>query len=180
MSVRLAAAAGALALIAAGCGTPAPRTGAAPPGGSPDGPVKYSQCMRAHGVPKFPDPDANGGLRVDGRKLGLDPRSKTFTDAEAACKSLLSTGGPPDPARVAEGQKQALAYSKCMRAHGVPKFPDPEFTGNGAKLELPRGINPDSAAFKAAEKACADQQPKGPGGGTSSGDGGPTTDRQDS
>jgi hypothetical protein len=173
MSLRTVLAVGAATLVAAGCGAQAPRTGAAPPSGGAE-PVKYSQCMRAHGVPKFPDPDANGGLRIDGRKLGIDPRSKTYTDADAACRSLLPTGGAVDPAKQAEGQKQALAYSRCMRAHGVPKFPDPTFTDNGANLELPRGINPDSAAFKAAEKACADQQP-GPGG---SGDQAGTTDEE--
>jgi hypothetical protein len=174
MSVRTVLAIGAATLLAAGCGMNTPRTGASPPGSGAD-PVKYSQCMREHGVPNFPDPDANGGVRIDGRKLGVDPRSKTFTDAETACKSLLPSGGSVDPAKVAENQKQALAYSRCMRGHGVPKFPDPQFTENGANLELPRGINPDSAAFKAAQKACADQQP-GPAG--AGGDQGPTTDEE--
>jgi hypothetical protein len=178
MSVRMGRSAVvlALALVAAGCGTTARPSGAAPAGRSD--PVKYSQCMREHGIPKFPDPDANGGLRVDGRKLGIDPKSSTFADAEAACKSLLPTGGASDPARTAEEQKRALAYSQCMRTHGVPTFPDPTFTDNGARLDLPRGVNPDSAAFTAAEKACAAQQP-GPAGGGTSADGGPTTDKEE-
>jgi hypothetical protein len=176
MSVRMgrAAAVAAVALVAAGCGSQAPTQSAAPNGGEQ---LKYSQCMREHGVPKFPDPDANGGLRIDSRKLGVDPRSSTYTDAETACKPLLPTGGAPDPARRAEDQKRALAYSRCMRAHGVPTFPDPTFSDNGGKLDLPRGVNPDSAAFTQAEKACASQQPGPPGGGAGSG-GGPSTDEE--
>jgi hypothetical protein len=46
--------------------------------------LKYAQCMRQNGVPKFPDPDANGGfIFLEGG--GIDPRSPQFKKAEAAC-----------------------------------------------------------------------------------------------
>ena len=41
-----------------------------------------------------------------------------------------------------------LAFAKCMRAHGVPNFPDPN--GQGGQLGPGGGIDPTSAAFQAA------------------------------
>lgn len=42
----------------------------------------------------------------------------------------------------------SLAFAKCMRAHGVPKFPNPN--GSASQLGPDSGVNPASAAFKAA------------------------------
>jgi hypothetical protein len=47
---------------------------------------KFAQCMRENGVPNFPDPSEDGGIMIDGGKLGLDPRSQQFKDAEKACE----------------------------------------------------------------------------------------------
>src|SRR4051794_22882678 len=33
---------------------------------------QYSRCMRENGVPKFPDPDAYGGIALDPEKIGTD------------------------------------------------------------------------------------------------------------
>lgn len=46
--------------------------------------LKYAQCMRDNGVPKFPDPDAQGGFKF---KEGgsVDPQSPQFKKAEAVC-----------------------------------------------------------------------------------------------
>ena len=48
------------------------------------------------------------------------------------------------------GKQQAGAsyssdFAKCMRAHGVPSFPDP-----GSNGPLAAGVDPDSSAFQAA------------------------------
>jgi hypothetical protein len=49
-----------------------------------------------------------------------------------------------------------LAFSRCMRAHGITNFPDPTFGGGGGQLRIdkPSGIDPNSPAFQAAQKAC--------------------------
>jgi hypothetical protein len=63
---------------------------------------KYAQCMREHGVTDFPDPDANGAITVNASAgSGLDPDSKTFKDADNACRSLQPTPmtGHPDGGR---------------------------------------------------------------------------------
>jgi hypothetical protein len=41
-----------------------------------------------------------------------------------------------------------------MRAHGVPNFPDPTFSGGRASLKI-SGIDSSSPRFAAAKKACA-------------------------
>lgn len=53
-------------------------------------------------------------------------------------------------------QQAALQYSKCMRSHGVPKFPDPQVSGNKVSMRLDKnaGIDPNSPVFQAAQQAC--------------------------
>jgi hypothetical protein len=57
--------------------------------------LRYSQCMRAHGIKDFPDP-TNGGLQLRaGPGSDLDPNSPTFQAAQNACQHFLpgSNGG---------------------------------------------------------------------------------------
>src|ERR1700677_3002642 len=42
----------------------------------------------------------------------------------------------------------SLAFAKCMRAHGVPDFPDPD--GRSGQLGPGSGIDPSSTQFQAA------------------------------
>jgi hypothetical protein len=58
--------------------------------------LKFSACMRSHGVPKFPDPQISGGRigLVFGRNSGIDPNSPQFKAAQKACQKLLPGGGP--------------------------------------------------------------------------------------
>jgi hypothetical protein len=54
--------------------------------------LKYAQCMRSHGVPKFPDPKAGGALTL-GDKSGVDPNTPQFQAAQKTCLKLVP-GGP--------------------------------------------------------------------------------------
>jgi hypothetical protein len=56
--------------------------------------VKYAQCMRSHGISKFPDPNADGAIELNGAEVDSD--SPQFKAAEEACKSLLPGNGPSD------------------------------------------------------------------------------------
>jgi hypothetical protein len=56
--------------------------------------LKFSRCMRAHGV-DMPDPKAQGGgitfqKRSDGG--GIDPQSPAFQRAQKACESFMPKG----------------------------------------------------------------------------------------
>jgi hypothetical protein len=75
--------------------------------------------------------------------------------------SLLAAacGGAKPPGRVAAG----LAYSACMRAHGVTNFPDPATGPNGHVTLSLAGIDLNSPQFQAAEHACRSLEPGGGG-----------------
>jgi hypothetical protein len=134
--------------------------------------VAYSQCMRTHGVPEFPEP-TEGHLLIhrsshDGKATGINPQSSQFQAAQKACGKLLPEGGKPSPAQQAKAQEDALEFSQCMRSHGVPNFPDPTFSDGATKMTLkaggPNGIDPNSPRFRAAQKTCQSLRP-GPHGG---------------
>jgi hypothetical protein len=127
--------------------------------------LAYSECMRAHGVPDFPDPVGDGLQVKAGPGSDLDPNSPKMQTAEKACQSL-EPGGRDDGGTVsAAEQAAALKFSACMRSHGVPNFPDPTFSGGGVQLHV-TGIDPNSPQMIAAQKACQSLQPGGGGIGS--------------
>jgi hypothetical protein len=66
----------------------------APPAGLKEANLKYSKCMRSHGVSDFPDPSSDGTLQLQSKPGGdLDPNNPTYKAADAACKHLQLGGG---------------------------------------------------------------------------------------
>jgi hypothetical protein len=161
----------AAALGLTACGSSRPNTGGATTdqGNSAANQAKalaFARCMRSHGVPNFPDSTGgSGGFRLEfqsgpgGTSVnGVAVNGPAFRSAMQTCPSYLPNGGHPSAAQTAEAKARALAMSRCMRSHGVPNFPDPQFRsgpggGVGIRLGGP-GIDPNSPAFQTAEKAC--------------------------
>jgi hypothetical protein len=125
----------------------------------------FATCMRAHGVPNFPDPTASAGgagfsvAQVPGSSVvtvdGVTFSGPAFQGASKACSHV---GGGISPPPLSEAQKQGMiAKARCIREHGVPGFPDPTIGpgGKGVGMQLGRGFNPDSPAMRHAAKACA-------------------------
>jgi hypothetical protein len=147
-----------LAALAAGC-SHAP-AGDGSHESARDQAVAFAECMRAHGVAAFPDPDASGSLTIDGVLNGssLDASSPAWKRAIGACKDLEPPGFTGPGARTPEQQEHALEFARCMRAHGVADFPDPV---DGEPLVDTRRI-PSSAReggmtiLNAAMHACGD------------------------
>jgi hypothetical protein len=54
--------------------------------------LRYSQCMRSHGVPNFPDLGQNNPSPPPGNGAGLNPNSPQFQAASSACQHLLPAG----------------------------------------------------------------------------------------
>jgi hypothetical protein len=119
--------------------------------------LAYSRCMRAHGVTNFPDPQQSAGggisLSVHAGAGGINPSSPTFAAAQSKCKTLLPNHGTP-PALSPQQRAQALKFSRCVRAHGVPNFPDPQFGGGGIRIQGGPGLDKNSAQLQAAFRAC--------------------------
>ncbi len=130
--------------------------------GAADG-TKFSACMRRHGVPNFPDPNGQGVITI-GSGMGIDPGSPTFRSAQTTCRKLLPNGGEPTPAQRAQQQQKLLAFSACMRAHGVKDFPDP--TNGGLRISVHPGsdLDPNNPTFKNAQNACQKYAPFKGGG----------------
>ncbi len=121
-------------------------------------PVAFAKCMRANGIPKFPDPDKDGGISISS-DMGVDPNSTTFKNAQKTCQKYMP---PPSAAEQAQAYQDGLKYAKCMRDHGVSAFPDPDKNG-GIKIEAGKGsgLDPDSPTFQQAQKACQSLAGKG-------------------
>lgn len=156
-----------LALTAlAGCGG---ATGGAAAAASPsptasaqqDG-VRWARCMREHGV-QVDDPSGGGPVRIGGQ----DADSAALAAATKACRQYAPKADL-DAAQQQQVQQQVLAFTRCMREHGV-NLPDPQAKGDGSVViggpgdggDLP---DPQSPAFRTAQQACQDLLPKPPAG----------------
>jgi len=92
--------------------------------------VKFAECIRSNGVTEFPDPDASGQFAygIPSYSSPLNPSSAAWQKAIGACKTLE----PPSfmPTHFTPTQRAArLKFAQCVRANGVPDFPDPTATG---------------------------------------------------
>ena len=126
--------------------------------------------MRANGVPNFPDPNGQGVIQGS----GIDPNSAAFQKAQQTCAKDLGGGaGTRSPAQIAQAEAAALAFSKCMRSHGVPDFPDPQFgSGGGISIRISahagaggnNGLDPNSPIFQKAQRTCGSLLPGRAGG----------------
>lgn len=127
--------------------------------------AQFSQCMRAHGVPDFPDPGANGQIVLTVTKgSDLDPQSPAYQAALQSCKSLEPPGFGGGGSQSLANQNKLLQFVSCMRKNGVPNFPDPTSSGT-MRITSGNGVDPNSPSFKSAMQSC---QKLLPGGGTGS------------
>src|SRR5262245_25471503 len=117
--------------------------------------LDFSQCMRDNGVPTFPDPVAKSdGTFSFERPQGV-PRS-ALDDALESCQSEARAAGfaslseADDP----ETQDQLLEFSRCMRANGVPDFPDPKPNGSGSLESIFGGVDVESPRVQEALQSC--------------------------
>lgn len=162
----------AASLLAAGCGSSpsspsssSGSSGSSSSGGAPSQAqlqqenqevIRFADCMRSHGVPGLPDPTSD----PHAFKEALDPtteQSPAFGSAMTACHHLVPGGGthsqptPPNPAQTSA----LLAFARCLRGHGFPRFPDPSSTGDIThEMLASAGINLQQPAVVQAADAC--------------------------
>ena len=132
-----------------------------------EGALKFSKCMREHGI-DMADPQrvGKGGIKLTGGKV--NPNDPKMKSAQSACQKYMQIGGGEtiDPAKRAKLQEAALKYARCMRGQGVD-MPDPKLAGNGGLTfqagpgpksnssgATGLGVTPESPKFQAADKAC--------------------------
>lgn len=104
-------------------------------------------------------------------KMTQTPRALLLTAAALLSGALVagcggSTGGlsgsTSHSASAAGAVDSGVAFSRCIRSHGVPNFPDPKVSGQAVRMGSPRTIQ--SPAFQSAAHACQRLLPKGPPG----------------
>jgi hypothetical protein len=157
MTTRLIIAAVAATASLAACGSDTPQ----PASSDQQAKMKksmldFARCMRENGI-DMPDPKFEGNrvsIQAGGPGKAIDPDK--MKAAEKACAKYRDAVKPPElsPEKAEEFKKGALANARCMREHGID-MPDPTFDENGgARMELKRGVNPQSAKFRKAQEAC--------------------------
>jgi len=114
--------------------------------------VKFAECMRANGVPHFPDPDAKGDFN-----FGVDVTREVWLKAIDACKAVKPPGAL-SAKRTPKEQSASLRFAQCVRDHGVKDFPDPV---NGEPLidtyKIPSSNKPGGMTIlNAATHKCGD------------------------
>ncbi|MFI5895892.1 hypothetical protein ACIA5D_37920 [Actinoplanes sp. NPDC051513] len=145
-----------LVSLTAGCG----RVGGSK-SDEPDGfqqALAYAQCIRANGVPNFPDPlKEGGGVKVQGGEYLASPEGRK---AAEACRDKDPQGDDDTDGGTVDAAKLA-AWMKCMRAK-LPKFPDAQTNGGTITILLQgTGLKSDSAEFENARRSCEPQFPGG-------------------
>lgn len=156
----LAVTAGLVLLTAACGGSPSSSSGSTASGTATSAAyvarLAFVRCVRAHGVPTYPDPQSNG-LEPPGTKqlFVSNPRFRTAVDA---CRNLLPNGGHPTqtPQPDALTEVGALRLAGCMRTHGYPTFPDPTIDSVGQPVfnVQAAGIAPQSPQVLATLRRC--------------------------
>lgn len=125
--------------------------------------VAFAECMRAHGLPNFPDPVITPHSVQ--QKMPYSPSSPSFKRAASACKRFQPNGGsPPSAAQLAALTAKLLKFARCMRSHGVPAFPDPSVSTAGGGLQIRiggPGLDQSSPLFRHAMQACRSLLPGG-------------------
>jgi hypothetical protein len=118
---------------------------------------EWAACMRSHGDPNQTDPtiDSHGVINII-LPLGVTPTMSAevhgstgpCSQYELAAENTLRAGQQYTGPSFAE----SVQYTNCMRAHGVPNYPDPSPDGrtdfNGT------GVDPNSPFVEAANKVC--------------------------
>jgi hypothetical protein len=122
------------------------------------------ECLREHGLASFPDP----AVATDGPAAGqaiLDKSALRGDSPTVVSQAITACATEMANAHVFSGQSSSgmtqqelqgrLALARCIRAHGVPNFPDPNPTTG--EVTAPPGLSKTSPSILAAIKACPSQ-----------------------
>lgn len=149
-----------LLCVLAGCGGPAPTTSSG--GADRADLLAAANCMRGNGFPDYPDPVQSNGTWVFPASA-----ADTAPKPAPACAHLF---GQVDTHRaVSPTEMTALRkWATCIRAHGLPDWPDPDSAGVFRLTSTPPAQ--DDPVWQRADTACRSLEP-----GPIAVDGGPGT-----
>jgi hypothetical protein len=128
--LRLVAVVIAALLLPVGCsGRPhpsaSPQSAREDPNAAPADLSQMIGCFRAHGLPGFPDPAYDPS---DGRWHFANDSPPLTAQVRQACAAVMPPATPASPIPTAQ-LRDLLQYATCVRAHGLPDWPDPAVDG---------------------------------------------------
>ncbi len=120
---------------------------------------QWAACIRKHGDPSQVDPtiDSNKDIQINMNNVS-DTLANEVHGSTGPCSNYLLAaenqlrGGQPAPQ--APPMATQLKYAECMRANGVPKYPDPNGSTEGPSF-IALGIDSNSPVFQNADKVCS-------------------------
>lgn len=144
---------------AGGCGSQSPTSTANQSAHSPVAMAyAYSRCMRAHGVPNFPDPKVSSSPGQASIKLAVsvqETNAPNFVGAQRACQRLQPGPQNASPAQRRSQTQAFLAFARCLRSHGLTRFPDPNSQGQITRqMVTAAGIDLHAPSVMTTAKAC--------------------------
>ena len=125
---------------------------------------EWAACMRAHGDPGQVDPtiDASKVIHLTWNNLpggiyGTNQGGQGNAGPGQYCRTYFDTAetdlqGAQDQQQ--PSQAQQVKFSQCMRANGVPDFPDPSPDGS-LHFQVGGDLNPSNPVFQNASDLCA-------------------------
>jgi hypothetical protein len=172
----LAAALAGTALLAAACSGSSAGADTFAPGATYAQTLAFAKCMRANGVPQFPNPDRQGNFNNNNAMVqALDEGYSQQRQVLMVCRSLLPNAGTGlTMAQMQQISQQnldaAVKAVNCMRAHGITNFPDPKLSNQNSGVNWQPvssavqagGLSLDTPSYEAAFLAC--NGGNGPGG----------------
>jgi hypothetical protein len=157
----LAAAVTGATLLAVACGGSSAAANTFAPGATHAQSMAFAKCMRANGVPGFPDPNGQGVFNdAQIQALTTGPQGD---NAVHQCRSVLPNAGTGlTVTQIQQIQQQnlhnALKAARCMRAQGITNFPDPAGTTQSSGVNWPQtlpGIDTGSPSYEKAFRTCS-------------------------
>jgi len=123
--------------------------------------IAFSNCVRSHGLPAFPDPDADGDI-PKAKVLPLS-HAPALRDATRACSKLMPTaagrGGVLTSREIAQLRNGMVKFASCIRSDGVTTWPDPSIGRQERPVFNLSNTDPASPAVTADIEQCRHEMP---------------------
>jgi hypothetical protein len=125
--------------------------------------VGFAHCLRTHGVPDYPDPDAAGQEPPNSKQLIGTPQGQAAVNACSYWGSRIQNDVAAQNQAV---RVEYVRFAECMRSHGLPNFPGPVYAEGRVEFVLSAsqdGFDPHSPQVLAKARECEHVLPAGSG-----------------
>ncbi|HSS87686.1 MAG TPA: hypothetical protein VLL69_00070 [Streptosporangiaceae bacterium] len=122
-----------------------------------------ARCLRTHGVPNYPDPNADGQEPPNSKQLIGTPQGQA---AVSACNYWGNRIHNDVTAQNQAVRVEYVRFAQCMRSHGLPNFPGPVYAEGRVEFVLSAsrdGFDPHSPQVLAKAHECEHVLPPGSG-----------------